>query len=48
VRALQLGRQARPGGSVKAYVDAAHVRSWRLLLDDAAERADRLRGRDAG
>jgi copper homeostasis protein len=48
VRALHLGRQARPGGSFKAYVDAAHVRSWRLLLDDAAERADRLRGRDAG
>jgi copper homeostasis protein len=48
VRALHLGRQARPGGSFKAYVDAAHVRSWRLLLDDAVERAERLRGRDAG
>jgi len=48
VRALHLGRQARPGGSFKAYVDAGHVRSWRLLLDDAVERAERLRGRDAG
>ena len=31
---FHLGAQARPGGSTKAYVDAAHVRSWRLLLDD--------------
>lgn len=30
--------QSRPGGSAKAYVDAAHVRSWRLLLDDALAR----------
>jgi copper homeostasis protein len=29
-----LREQARPGGSEKAYVDAGHVRSWRLLLDD--------------
>ncbi len=28
-----LDAQARPGGSDKAYVDAGHVRSWRLLLD---------------
>ena len=39
VRQFHLGRQARPGGSYKAYVDAAHVRSWRLLLDDAVDRA---------
>lgn len=48
VRTLHLGRQGRPGGSAKAYVDAAHVRSWRLLLDDAVARAERLHGRDAG
>lgn len=38
VRQFHLDRQARPGGSAKAWVDAAHVRSWRLLLDDALER----------
>jgi copper homeostasis protein len=38
VRAFHLGPQARPGGTCKAYVDAAHVRSWRLLLDDAVGR----------
>jgi copper homeostasis protein len=35
VRAFHLGAQARPGGSARAWVDAALVRSWRLLLDDA-------------
>lgn len=30
---FHLAGQARPGGSYKAYVDAGHVRSWRLLLD---------------
>lgn len=30
---FHVGVQARPGGSTKAYVDAGHVRSWRLLLD---------------
>jgi len=35
VRQFHLGPQARPGGSAKAYIDAALVRSWRLLLDDA-------------
>ncbi len=35
VRAFHLGPQARPGGTFKAWVDAGHVRSWRLLLDDA-------------
>lgn len=44
VRQLQLGRQARTGGSWKAYVDAGLVRSWRLLLDHALERARRTAG----
>ncbi len=39
VRQLQVDEQARPGGSVKAYVDAALVRSWRRLLDSAVDRA---------
>ncbi len=38
VRAFHLGPQVRPGGSSKAYVAADLVRSWRLLLDDAAAR----------
>ena len=38
VRAFHLGPQVRPGGSPKAYVDADLVRSWRLLVDDAAAR----------
>jgi copper homeostasis protein len=38
VRAFHLGPQVRPGGSTKAYVDAALTRSWRLLLDSATER----------
>jgi copper homeostasis protein len=41
VRQLHLGPQTRPGGSPRAYVDAALVRSWRLLADDALARADR-------
>lgn len=44
VRRFALDRQVRPGGSIKAYVDARHVRSWRLLLDDALERASRSVG----
>lgn len=44
VRQYHLDRQARPGASYKAYVDAGHVRSWRLLLDDAAERTARSAG----
>lgn len=36
VRAFRLTAQARPGGSTRAYVDPALVRSWRLLLDDVA------------
>ncbi|WP_203338530.1 copper homeostasis protein CutC [Nocardioides limicola] len=38
VRQFHLGRQSRPGGSLKADVAAEHVRSWRLLLDHAAGR----------
>ena len=41
---FHLDRQARPGASYKAYVDAGHVRSWRQLLDDALERAQRTAG----
>jgi copper homeostasis protein len=41
VRAFHLGAQARPGAGQKADVDASHVRSWRLLLDDATARAER-------
>src|SRR5690606_5697791 len=37
VRQFHVGRAARPGHSWKAYVDSRHVRSWRLLLDDALE-----------
>ncbi|MBD8868438.1 copper homeostasis protein CutC [Nocardioides donggukensis] len=33
VRQVHVGSQVRPGGTDKAYVDAGHVRSWRLLLD---------------
>lgn len=33
VRQIHVGAQVRPGASYKAYVDAGHVRSWRLLLD---------------
>ncbi len=33
--------QVRPGGSPKAYVDEALVRSWRTLLDSAAARLSR-------
>ena len=40
VRQFHVGGSVRPGGSWdKAYVDAGLVRSWRLLLDDAADRA---------
>jgi copper homeostasis protein len=38
VRAFHLGKQVRPGGSAKAYVDAGYVRSWRSLLDSSMER----------
>ena len=40
VRQFGLGDEVRPGGSwTKAYVDPAAVRAWRLLLDDAHQRA---------
>lgn len=39
VRQFHIGRQARPGASYKSYVDAGHVRSWRLLIDNASTRA---------
>jgi copper homeostasis protein len=38
VRAFHVGKQVRPGGSSKAYVDAGYVRSWRSLLDAAMDR----------
>ncbi len=48
VRQFHVGSTVRPGGSwTKSYVDAAHVRSWRMLLDDAVERAEAAR-QDAG
>ena len=46
VRQFQLGAQVRPGASYKSYVDPGHVRSWRLLVDRAAERG--LGSADAG
>jgi copper homeostasis protein len=39
VRQFQVDTSVRPGGSWKAHVDAGHVRAWRMLLDDAADRA---------
>lgn len=39
VRQFHVASSVRPGGSWKAHVDAGHVRAWRLLLDDAADRA---------
>jgi copper homeostasis protein len=45
VRQFQVASSVRPGGSWgKAYVDAAHVRSWRLLLDDETDHATRTAG----
>ncbi len=44
VRMFHVGSTVRPGGSwTKSYVDAAHVRSWRMLLDDAVQRAEAAR-----
>jgi copper homeostasis protein len=39
VRRFHLGQSVRPGRSLKAYVDAGLVRSWRLLVDDAVAAA---------
>ena len=44
VAQFHVGSQVRPGGSYKAYVDAGHVRSWRLLVDSAVDRAVRAAG----
>ena len=41
---FHVGAQARPGASYKSYVDAGHVRSWRLLVDSAMDRAVRAAG----
>lgn len=44
VRQFHVGSTVRPGGSwTKSYVDPAHVRSWRMLLDDAVEHAEVVR-----
>jgi copper homeostasis protein len=43
VRQFHVGRSVRPGSSWKSYVDSRHVRSWRLLLDDAVARDRRGR-----
>lgn len=44
VRQFHVGSTVRPGGSwTKSYVDPAHVRSWRMLLDDAVEHAEAIR-----
>ncbi len=41
VRQLHLAESVRPGGTFgRSYVDAALVRSWRLLLDDTVAQAD--------
>jgi copper homeostasis protein len=40
VRQFHVGSSVRPGGSwAKSYVDAGHVRAWRMLVDDAVDRA---------
>jgi copper homeostasis protein len=39
VRQFHVASSVRPGGSWKAHVDTGHVRAWRMLLDDAADRA---------
>ena len=44
VTQFHLGVQVRPGASYKSYVDAGHLRSWRLLVDSATERTARAAG----
>jgi copper homeostasis protein len=39
VRQFQVGSSVRPGGSWRSHVEAGHVRAWRMLLDDASDRA---------
>jgi copper homeostasis protein len=49
VRQFHVGSTVRPGGSwTKSYVDPAHVRSWRMLVDDAVERAEAARQTSGG
>jgi copper homeostasis protein len=49
VRQFQVGRSVRPGGSWdRSYVDPAHVRSWRMLVDDAVEHVQRTRTGTSG
>ncbi|WP_134738111.1 copper homeostasis protein CutC [Nocardioides sp. 503] len=36
---LHVDVQVRPGSTTRSYVDADYVRSWRLMLDDAASRS---------
>lgn len=38
VRQFHVDVQVRPGATTRSYVDPDFVRSWRLMLDDAAER----------
>jgi copper homeostasis protein len=48
VSRVHLGASVRPGGSwTKAHTDAAFVRSWRLLIDDAIA-GPAMRGGQAG
>jgi copper homeostasis protein len=39
VTQFHVDTQVRPGGTHRSYVDAGHVRSWRLMLDHEAEQA---------
>ena len=39
VRQFQVAASVRPGGTWKAHVEGGHVRAWRMLLDDASDRA---------
>ncbi len=41
VRQFHLAEQVRPGGTLKSYVDAEFVRSWRRMLDGAVARGAR-------
>jgi copper homeostasis protein len=38
VRQFHVAEQVRPGGSLRSYVDADFVRSWRRMLDGAVTR----------
>ncbi len=41
VRQFHVAEQVRPGGTLKSYVDAGYVRSWRRMIDGAATRGAR-------